>query len=351
MQKTVLVAPLNWGLGHATRCIPIIQALLAQDVRVLLASDGRAHELLRQEFPELPIFQLPAYNITYRTHNMVFNMAVQLPKIIWAILREQFAIRRLVRAQGIDGIISDNRFGCFHFGIPTVFMTHQINLKIPFRPLEILARWGNRCWIRLFNTCWIPDVEGKPNLSGSLSHDISLRRVQYIGVLSRMRAYEISKKYDAIAVISGPEPQRSYFEAAILKQAKQLPQYHFLIVGGKPEEDTHQRAAHVEYVAFLGSKALNDAILASDMVISRSGYSTLMDLAHLRKPALLIPTPGQTEQEYLAEHFMEQGIFYTQTQDAFDLAVALGAVPAYSGWQMEEVQGLERVLKDWLKTL
>ncbi len=351
MKKKILIAPLNWGLGHATRCIPIIHALLKEDVDVLLASDGRAYELLRQEFPDLPLFQLPAYNITYSTNNMIFNIAVQLPKIAWAILREQIAIRRLVREQQIDAIISDNRFGCFHFGITTAFMTHQINLKIPFRPLEVLACWGNRFWIRLFDVCWIPDIEGEPNLAGELSHAISLKKITYLGILSRMQYYEQPKRYDAIAVISGPEPQRTHFEKAILAQVRLLPEKKILVVGGKPEQQGHQQADNVEYVAFLATEALNDAMLASEVVISRSGYSTLMDLAHLRKAAILIPTPGQTEQEYLAEHFMEQGIFYAQAQKDFDLNTALESVKAYTAWQTPTKDTLAIILRNWLQEL
>lgn len=353
MKQTVLVAPLNWGLGHATRCIPIIQALLKRDVQVLLASDGRAYDLLAQEFPTLPIFRLPAYNISYTTRFMVWNIAVQLPKIAYAIIQEQLAIRRLVKQQQIDAIISDNRFGCFHFGISTVFMTHQINLKIPFRPLEILARWGNRVWIRLFNTCWIPDVADEPNLSGALSHGISLQNKAYLGVLSRMQASINSlpaPSYDAIAVISGPEPQRTYFERAILKQAASLP-YRFLVVGGKPEQHTHTKSANIEYVSFMNTKTLNTALLSSGVVISRSGYSTLMDLACLGQKAILVPTPGQTEQEYLAELLMTKDIFYTQTQKEFDLALAMDSVEEYKGWQLPLHEQLEEVIDSWLMGL
>ena len=347
MKKNILVAPLNWGLGHATRCIPIIKALQAADANVLLASDGRAYKLLAKEFPELPIFHLPAYNVSYKTHNMTWNIALQTPKIAWAILREQIAIRKLVREQNIHAIISDNRFGCFHFGIPTVFMTHQVNLKIPFRPLEILARWGNCFWIKLFQECWIPDVANHPNLSGELSHDIPLKNVKYIGILSHMQYQKQAQQYDAIAVISGPEPQRTYFEQSILEQASTLA-YRVLVVGGKPEQESQNKASTIKYVSFLGSKALNEAIAASGVVISRSGYSTLMDLAHLQKKAILIPTPGQTEQEYLATHFMQQGIFYAQSQEDFDLKKAMQEVQNYEGWTLKVQDELSEVIRRFL---
>ncbi|MEM9991438.1 MAG: glycosyltransferase [Bacteroidota bacterium] len=333
--KNILIAPLNWGLGHATRCIPIIKALQAAKVRVFIASDGRALNLLSQEFPNLPCLELPAYHITYDSSNMVWNIAKQLHKIGRAVVQEHLTIRRIVKQYSIHAIISDNRFGCFHPKVATVFLTHQIHLKIPFRPLELLAQAVNKVCIRLFDECWIPDEANAPNLSGTLSHPSQIKYSRYIGILSRMRKQEQPLKYDAIAVLSGPEPQRSYFEQRILEQAARLP-YRILVVGGKPEVTkytSNENTQHITYRPFLNSSALNQAIAASACVISRSGYSTIMDLAYLQKKAILVPTPGQTEQEYLAQHFQEQGIFYAVNQTNFDLETAMHAVKYYTAWQ------------------
>ncbi|MBK7872558.1 MAG: hypothetical protein IPJ74_18690 [Saprospiraceae bacterium] len=131
MKKRILVAPLDWGLGHATRCIPIVQELLDQDAEVLLATNGGAFELLRKEFPTLIVEKLPAYNIRYANGNMYWNVGIQLPKIIKAIVSEYYTLKKLIHQYQIDAIISDNRYGCFSKKVKCIFITHQINILIP----------------------------------------------------------------------------------------------------------------------------------------------------------------------------------------------------------------------------
>lgn len=329
--KRILVAPLNWGLGHATRCIPVIRKLQRQGAEVFLASDGRALDLLKIEFPNLTAVEMPAYGITYRTGNMVGNMAGQLPKILQVVYREHRFIQKLIVRHQLDGIISDNRYGCFTKKIPCVFLTHQLNIRTPFPALSRLINFFNRLFIEKFDACWVPDVSGEPNLSGQLSHGFFQKKIQHVGVLSRMIFFETEKKYDAIAVLSGPEPQRSHLERAILEQAARLPQ-RFLVVQGRTErQERFFIKKNVEVVSFLASEELNEAILASKIFIGRSGYSTIMDLAKLRTPALLIPTPGQTEQEYLAEKFRQEGVFLMQKQGALNLEQAMVELPGFSG--------------------
>ncbi len=329
----VLVAPLDWGLGHATRCIPLIDKLLQYNATVVLATDGRAYTLLQQQYPTLTLLKLPAYNIRYRFTNMTLAMASQFPKIVYAIIAEHIALKKIIRQYEIRTVISDNRYGLFHRKVHNIFLTHQLNLIIPHPFLQTIARKGLNRWIRLFfDSCWIPDVAQEPSLSGVLSHPARLPSVAYVGSLSRMQCYEVEKEYDVIAVLSGPEPQRTFLENEIIAQAKNLTT-SFLIVGGKPEmKEVKQLSHNVHYASFLDTASLNRAMLAADVVISRSGYSTIMDLAKLKKKAILIPTPGQTEQEYLAQHFMDKNIFLSQPQSKLDLATALDELNSYTGF-------------------
>ncbi|MFT4972667.1 MAG: UDP:flavonoid glycosyltransferase YjiC (YdhE family) [Paraglaciecola sp.] len=349
MKKRILVAPLNWGLGHATRCIPIIRELQRQGAEVLLASDGRALQLLREEFPDLLHFELPAYNMRYPFSSMILSIGWQLPKIVRAIWLENKAIDMLIEKQKIDVIISDNRFGCFLKKVKTVFLTHQLTIKMPFKLLETPVRWGNFYWIRKFDECWIPDFEGENSLSGELSEIgksglrftkilkfsklDSKQKLKFIGILSRMKSGILEKKYLAIFILSGPEPQRTFFESAILIQLQNL-EGDFLIVQGKTEsKERIFLKENIEVVSFMTSEELNEAILKSEIVVSRSGYSTLMDLANLQQKAILIPTPGQTEQEYLAKRFFKSGVFYYQKQEDLDLKVALENSEKFTGFQ------------------
>lgn len=333
------MAPLGWGLGHATRCIPLIRELQRQGATVVLASDGDALALLRQTFPTLPGLELPGYNVKYKTQSMAWNMAWQLPKIIRAIWLEHRLVRQLVISQGIDGIISDNRFGCFASKKRSIFLTHQVNIQVPFFLAKRVINSLNHLIINKFDECWIPDMPSTQNLSGALSHPIKLRlraKAKYIGALSQLQTSNTAtKRYDAIVVLSGPEPQRTRLEKAIIEQARHLTG-QILIVQGRPRQ--HGEAPsflpkNIEIVASMAGEHLQQAILESSVFIGRSGYSTVMDLARLGNPALLIPTPGQTEQEYLATKFLRENVFFMQKQNELNLGEGIMEAKKLTGLQ------------------
>ncbi len=350
--KKILFTILNWGLGHATRSIPLIKHLLTQDVEIVLASDGRAKALLEQEFPHLECIELPAYQINYGGKNMVWSIAKQLPKITTAVLKEHRQTQAIIKQYQIDGIISDNRFGTYSNRIPSVIITHQINILTPYEWLNPFARFLNRFWLKKYDMVWIPDNEGKPNLSGVLSHGVPLERVEYLGVLARMKKENLPIKYGLIAVLSGPEPQRSLLEEKIIHQIRKVDS-PYLIVQGKTESFAERQIGKQgQITSYLTSKDLNQAINESKVVIARSGYSTVMDLAILGKRAILIPTPLQTEQEYLADNLSKQNIFVVQAQDQFNLEDALQKIPYTTGFQ-SNFDGCQYkwVLDEWVGTL
>ena len=330
-KKRILVAPLNWGLGHTTRCIPIINALLAHNFEVLVASDGIALELLKKEFPALIALELPPYNITYAKKGKHFKMKLiqDSPRLIKAIQNEKKIIAKIVKDHDIDGIISDNRLGVQYKGLPCAFITHQ---------LQVLS--GNTTWIstklhqkiiKRFDECWVPDNIGEPNLSGKLGHaniyDIPLK---YIGPLSRFTPEERPTKIDILVLLSGPEPQRSMLEALLLDTFKDDQRNVTLIRGVVEEQQRITKLGAVTIYNFMTSEELNDTINESELIISRSGYTTLMDLAKLNKKAYFIPTPGQFEQEYLADRLTELGIVPSCHQNKFT-AEKLNEIAEYSG--------------------
>jgi uncharacterized protein (TIGR00661 family) len=332
--KRILVAPLNWGLGHVARCIPLIQALRDLGVEVLLASDGVALHLLKAEFPNVPSVTLPSYRIRYEHVNMIRNIAWQLPRIFYAVRAEQWATERLVTEYGIEGIISDNRYGCFSARTKNVILTHQLRLRVPNRLLEWTSNRVLRSALAKFDEIWVPDVAGNPNLSGDLSHGEPEQsdKVHFIGPLSRLQAGDSELEYDVAVVLSGPEPQRTYLEQRLMEQAMLLPQKFIFIQGKTQAKEHHYVAENLEVVSYLTSAELNKVLLASKILVCRSGYSSIMDLAALGKKALLIPTPGQTEQEYLGVFFARQNIFLVQKQDEIDLEAALTRVSGTTGF-------------------
>ncbi len=319
-KKTILVAPLHWGLGHATRCIPIINALLECKFNVLLASDGAALLLLKKEFPDLPFVELPSYNITYtkKASNFKWKLLFKLPHLKRTISAEEKMISKLVAEEKIDGIISDNRMGVYNKKIPCVYITHQLKV-LSGKTTKITSKLHQN-YVAKFDECWVPDIEGQINLSGKLGHLKKTKLpVKYIGVLSRMKSYPAEKKYDILAILSGPEPQRTMLED-ILKIELKAVKGNVLIVSGVVQPTyTEDVFGNITICNFLQTKELEVAINASDIIISRSGYTTIMDLTALNKKAFFIPTPGQYEQEYLAKCLKKMGIVPSCKQENFNL--------------------------------
>lgn len=340
-KKRILICPLDWGLGHATRCIPVIQLLLQKDHEVIIGGSGRSLALLKKEFPLLASIELPGYDIQYSNGSLALKLFISTPRIFKAIKREHAAVEKIVRDKKIDLVISDNRFGLWNKQVKTVFITHQLLIKAPIG--ERLLYRINQYYIRKFNECWIPDVPGADNLSGDLSHPYPHpANAFYVGTLSRFRSlpetavkqsFSLKESYDVIVILSGPEPQRSIFEKIILAQAAAIP-LHFLVVRGITEVDqTMDTKDNLDMVSHLTAAELKEAIVAAALVVSRSGYSTIMDLAVLKKKAIFVPTPGQTEQEYLALRCMKMGFAYTETQAVFNLKRALTEVNSCKGFE------------------
>ena len=341
-RKKILVAPLNWGLGHATRCMPIIDELRRQGAEVILASDGGAFDLLQHEYPDLEIHKLPVYNIRYPFRSMMWSMAFQMPKILRGAIMEHFWLKKFLKTMPVDAVISDNRFGFYSRRTYSIFMTHQVNILMPVRFLQPFVNTVNQYFIKKFDVCWIPDFEKMPQLAGELSHgnfDKNLN-VKYLGALSRFKKISLRKKYKATIVLSGPEPQRSIFEKKIRQQLSELKisEAQYLLVRGTqtPTKDDAETMPNLEIYDVLTSHLLNKKIMESEVVICRSGYSSIMDLVKLQKEAILIPTPGQTEQEYLAAKLMHQKQFFSQKQDNLDLKTALKEYIEYQNFMYFE---------------
>lgn len=332
-QTTILVAPLYWGLGHAARCIPIIKALLANHFNVLLGSDGEALLLLRKEFPELPYVTLPSYEISYPKKGTWFKtkLLLQLPHIKNTIRAERLVVERLISEEKIQGIISDNRMGVRSNKVPSVYITHQINVLS--RTTTYFSSKIHQKIIQKFDVCWVPDVEGSVNLSGILGHPKKmLFPIQYIGPLSRFEKRKEERRYDFIVLISGPEPQRSLFEEITTQLFKKSEKKVLLIRGVVEDHIKVETAGNLTIQNYMTSAQLELAINQSNAVISRSGYTTIMDLATLEKPAFFIPTPGQYEQKYLAKLLKIKKIAPYCEQENFTLE-KLDEIPLFTGFK------------------
>jgi uncharacterized protein (TIGR00661 family) len=335
--KRVLVTPLDWGLGHASRCVRLIRELLRLQCEVMVGGSGYSLILLKEEFPSLKYFDFPSYAPVYSaSSSLVWKMTEQSLKFIVTINREHKLTEKIVRDERIELVISDNRYGCWSRKVKSIFITHQTTILLPQKVqwLSGFINFLNHYQIRNFNECWVPDFENNL-LAGQLSNSDTIRP-RYIGPLSRFEMSEEAsdKAYDILIILSGPEPQRTILEEIMIRTFKEASQ-RVCLVRGVPGKNS-RRMANMCIFDFLDTHSLQSAIKQSDLLISRSGYSTIMDLYVLGGKVVFIPTPGQPEQEYLARYFKEKKIALEIPQSGFDLAEMLKETKNYSGFQPVE---------------
>ena len=337
----ILIAPLDWGLGHATRCIPIIRYLLQNNYQVTLAGEGAVATLLKSNFPKLEILPLHGYRIGYSNTAAGFATKIlsQIPKILRAVEAEKEWLERIQSQYSFDLIISDNRYGLKIKGAPSVIMTHQLQIQSGTgNTIDKLLKWLHYRILEKFDDCWIVDHGGDNNLGGSLSHPEKIpSNGKYIGLLSQLNPMPVSSQSDQkeiLVLLSGPEPMRGILEKTILAQLGTEKQSHFNIVAGNPAGSVPENLPdHVTYHTHLNAVQINELMQKSALVICRSGYSTLMDLVVMKTRALLIPTPGQAEQEYLGKRLLDQGVSFCQNQSLLNLNIDIPLALTFPGFQ------------------
>ena len=311
----VLVSPLNWGLGHATRDIPIIRTLRDHGHEVTIAACGSALSVLRQEFPDAPSIEYPDYSVPFSFGRFfVPRFCASLPFMLQAVAREHATLETILSKDRFDLVISDNRFGVFSSRVPSIFISHQLHYHLPllYWPAEILAIPANMFLHERYNHIIVPDnPPGALSLAGKLSlpqTDVARDRVFFCGILSGIRQMACTRDLDYLIVISGPEPQRSTLEKIILAKIGDLNGSGVVLLGSPQGSKTPIRRGDWTCIPFASTEEKAELMNRAQCVICRSGYTTLMELAELgKKQALLIPTPGQTEQEYLSWYYLQKG--------------------------------------------
>jgi len=351
----VLVSPLDWGLGHATRCIPILRALRVAGHEVVIAASGAGLRLLQEEFPDVEAEEFPSYAMRYSRSRFLLPvwLLAQLPLFLFSILRERNRLNHLIQRRGIERVISDGRYGVCTRKVPCVFITHQLCILPPGpRWLQSLfagpiLRLNHRI-LRGFKEIWVPDFPGEVNLSGMLGHPRSAwPEVRYIFPLCRFRSetllwsqpmeagsagshaggIENQDSIEILALVSGPEPQRTVFESLLTRALQNRSGTRVLVRGvpgrsiaGQPKVPQHIMQGKLNVFDHLPGEQISQYLASARRVVCRSGYTSVMELAGMGKTDILfIPTPGQPEQEYLAEHLSAMGFAVFQTQEHLDL--------------------------------
>lgn len=341
---SVLVAPLDWGLGHATRCIPVIRELIQQGAQVIIAAGPGGQAVLKPEFPTLEFLNIPGEPIRYKPGFWLkWGILFRIPALLKQIQKENEWLNELLKHRKIDAVISDNRYGLFHKTCFCVFMTHQLQILSGVRGVGGVRRWAlgvgrwidrqilkwNYKFISKFSECWVPDFDRDLSMGGRLSHPTlpASFSVKYIGILSRFHLSDVMPgKNSLLILMSGPEPQRTEFENIIIAQLDSVDLKVVIVRGlpASPKSLTFKKAG-TEIFNHLPSHELNKLIIRSEYIIARSGYSTLMDLLALQKQAILVPTPGQTEQEYLGALMNKTKWMYSVQQRNFNLQTTIAA--------------------------
>lgn len=325
-----LVIPLNWGLGHATRLIPVISELQKMNVSVIAGGSPVHQKLFQQQFAGLETIDFPHLNIRLTgKRTQVFSLAFQVPAFLFQICREHRALKRVIKEKEIDIVISDNCYGLWNPSVYSVFITHQLHIKLPSR-LRVFRHLINRMntyFIRKFDECWVPDIPEMEGFAGKLSHTNN-STAKYIGILSRFnllnKAAELQEHGSVkriLFILSGPEKQRNLFEECIRKEiAAVQDEFDYTVIRGLPD---HNKISDEKWINHADMYEMASLISRADMIVCRAGYSTIMDLISLGRTAVLIPTPGQTEQEYLADFLEKKGYFLTYLQKEFRLKTAI----------------------------
>ena len=332
--KKLLIAPLDWGLGHTTRCMPVINDLLKNDCEVWLAGNEIQEKILRKEFPGLQFLPLDGYNIKYGSAGLRQKLLLQIPSILKSIKKENKWLDQQVKLHGFEVVISDNRFGLYNQNIHSIFITHQLKIKSDFGKWSerVLQNWNYK-FINRFNECWVPDEAGEDNLAGELSHPEKMPEIPftYIGHLSRFQKINVEEdKSHLLIIISGPERQRTIFENKIVDSIAHYPGTATIVRGLPAEKNILPSTNSIRFFNHLSAAELNEEAMRAEFIISRCGYSTIMDIAALKKKSILVPTPGQTEQEYLADHLYKKSFAFTVAQKHFDLLKNFEAAKSFN---------------------
>ena len=330
MSKSLLFGVLDWGLGHAARSVPLLQFFQNNGWIIHIAATGAPRKLLLDALPEAHFHTPPAYRIHYGQKDkfLLFNILKQVPRLLKTVDNEQHWVEERVLELGINLVISDNRYGFYSTRITSWMLTHQLAPTSGFGKLaDKIVQKIHFTFLNKFNRCLVPDVAENPGIAGKLSHPSYLPpATSYLGLLSRFPSPTLElPTLEVLVLLSGPEPSRTIFEQQLLPALRSF-NGRFLLVRGLPESTNNTENNVMNYADI---PTLQTLIAKAALVICRSGYTSVMDLIRLQKKALLVPTPGQTEQEYLAVHLEAEGYFPYLRQADFSLEKALAKAAAF----------------------
>ena len=328
----------------------------------MVACNSSQRSFIEETFGDIDIIHLDGYNVTYSGWNRLAQagLLTQLPRIRKTIVTEHTWLRNLCDNRQIDGIISDNRYGLYHDAIPSVIMTHQLMVRSGMgRVADLAVQTIHYQYLNRFRETWVVDAPGATNLGGALSHPARLpERTKYIGLLSQFEEASGGATNTAdgplLILLSGPEPQRTVLSEILWQQLLRYDGQAVFVAGSNDAPRPGVIPPNISYHNRLTRKELAPLMQAARVVICRSGYSTIMDLVALHKTAILLPTPGQTEQEYLGRYLHDQALFFCSRQDGFNLHNALTEIGKFRFCSVAlqgAFTGYKKIIDEWIELL
>jgi hypothetical protein len=355
----ILICPLEWGLGHSGRMIPLARKLQERQNNIFIGTGKEHRSFFRNELSEITYIDFQGFKTDYSRYlPQYIALLLKMPLLFYSIIAEHFKLKKIIKTYKIDIVISDNRMGLWNRRIKCVYITHLPVIPLPEKLvfLEWIGILFHRYFIRKYSFCFIPDLPGVTNLTGRLTHNLKMpRNTRFIGILSRFGTSEPSaeNKRDFVhntIILSGPEPQRSILRQQLVSILNDAEPPTVILEGRPGKDNVPVRTGNIISYNHMASDKMQDIISGSEAVITRSGYTTIMELISLNCSALLIPTPGQTEQEYLAKYLSGKGWFTTVTQKSIREGITLstGKTSWPSGMIYESRELLEKALDELL---
>jgi UDP:flavonoid glycosyltransferase YjiC (YdhE family) len=353
------ISPLNWGLGHSTRDIPIIKELLGHGHEVTVGTSGNALALLKKECPECNFILFKDYPAPYSsTRFFLPKFVANIPVLLKAMSDERKKLANILTDNKYDLIISDNRMGVYSHDIPSYFITHQLRFSLPnyLYPFEMMTLPVNSLFHKNFAGIIVPDTcPNGNNLSGKLCRsnlDATNQRTYFSGILTSTEKMNVNEDLDFLIIVSGPEPQRKKLEEIILRQVQMLPGDKVVLLGSPQKEDNLKMDKHTTVYSYISNEEKVELMNRACFIISRSGYTTMMEMAELeKKHGLFTPTPGQTEQEYLSRYYARQGWFLSRSQYKINLVSDVPAAMKCHGFpeMTKTKENVRKLYEDLLK--
>ncbi len=345
-KKHILFGVLDWGLGHASRSRVLLQILQEQNYVLTIASSGQALDYLQSHFPEADFLALSNYSISYaaKARNWKWNLLSQSQDLYKQHQADQQILKSYLQKNKVDILISDNRPSIYSPELPSIYITHQ--LQLPKGTGSRLGTFIHQRYYTKFDQIWVPDTQQQTKITGELTEVKKWRdKIHFIGMLSTYEKTQETKKIDFTAILSGPEPQRTLLEQKLTQLFSKIDGKH-TIVRGTNQGSSAQASKNTSIINLASANDIQQILNSSKLVICRSGYSSIMDLISVQQKALLIPTPGQPEQEYLAKYFSSMGYFNTCSQSEISLSLI------YEAFKSEQViPQAENVDSNQIKTL